>query len=230
MVTDCFLYNECNHKDCDSDFCLRKYKLDFLYDAAQVSQSQRTKKTLYIDSDGTDREAFTALAAIEQDIVDFVAKGKNLYVYSGVCGNGKTSWSLRLLQAYFNRIWVRSGLSCRGLFINVPRFLLALKESISAPNAYASFIKDNLAIADIVIWDDIAAKVGTEYEINQLLGLLETRLAAGKANIFTSNLTPDQMQVALGARLASRVCQLSTGIQLEGTDKRSLETGGTKNA
>src|SRR5574344_1121260 len=41
-----------------------------------------------------------------------------LMVYSTNCGNGKTSWSLRLVQAYFNKIWPKASLTCKALFIN----------------------------------------------------------------------------------------------------------------
>lgn len=220
-MEQCFLYNECNHIDCDK-FCKRQYKLDYLYNQSLLSPSQRCRATLYTDADGTDREAFVQLAGIEQDILNFVRTGKNLFIHSYICGNGKTSWSVRLMQSYFNKIWPKSELRCRGLFINVPRYLLAIKDSISNYNEYADFIRENVLKADLVIWDDIAAKVGTEFELNQLLSVIDSRIAAGKANIFTSNLSELEMENALGTRLASRICGLSTEIKLTGSDKRSL--------
>ena len=43
------LYDKCNHKDCDKPFCLRKYKLDCLYNEALLSMSQRKHITLKVD-------------------------------------------------------------------------------------------------------------------------------------------------------------------------------------
>lgn len=229
-MTECYMYNQCNHKDCGSDFCLRKYKLDFLFDAAQMTEFQRVRFALRIDADGTDLEEFKQLAGIEQDILTFVNDGRNLYLYSANCGNGKTSWGLRLMQAYFNRIWARSELTCRGLYINVPGFLQGLKDSISRTREDIDHIKNHILTADLVIWDDLASKVGSEYEINYLLSFIDARMAANKANIFTSNLSIEQLQAALGARLASRIGQPSIVIQLKGSDKRSLEKGGSANA
>ena len=140
-MSKCYLYEVCNHKDCDKDFCLRKYKMDSLYSAALMTESQKQHITLKVDTDGTDLEQFKQLANIEQNIVKFIEEGKNLYLHSANCGNGKSSWSIRLAEAYFNKIWARSEARCRVLFISVPRFLLALKDSISAKNDYADYIK-----------------------------------------------------------------------------------------
>lgn len=223
-MENCFLYSRCNHIDCDKSFCLRKYKLDYLYKNSLLSISQREPKTLYIDSDGTDREAFTCLVDIEKNILNFVRAGNNLFIHSYTCGNGKTSWAVRLIQAYFNNIWPKTDLDCKALFISVPKFLLALKDNISNKNEYASFILNNVEKADLVVWDDIATKTGTEFELNRLLAILDDRLCYKKSNIFTSNLGESELETALGPRLASRILGLSKKIELFGADKRSLNS------
>lgn len=219
----CFLYNRCNHKDCDKDFCLRKYKMDSLYTAALMTESQKQHTVLNVDLDGTDLEQFKQLAAIEQDIVKFIEEGKNLYIHSSNCGNGKSSWSVRLAEAYFNKIWARSEAKCRVLFISVPRFLLALKDNISVKSSYVEYIKDNVFEADLVIWDDIAAKMGSEFELTHLLNIIDNRISAGKSNIYTSNLNKQQLYTALGDRLTSRIANMSIDIELFGSDKRVLK-------
>jgi len=226
---ECFLYDNCNHKDCNAPVCLRRYKLEYLYNASLLSGQQRKHLVLKIDEDGTDFEEFTKLASIAQNIDTFVSEGQNLFLHSSVCGNGKSSWAIRMIEAYLNRIWPQADLSCKALFISVPRFLLALKEGISSHNTYAEYIKENIMTADLVVWDDIAAKVGTEFELNHLLSLIEGRTSAGKSNIYTSNLNANEIKVALGDRVASRVCNLSIDIELHGKDKRNLGSqGGNK--
>jgi DNA replication protein DnaC len=220
------MYDFCNHKDCEADFCQRKYKMDSLYLAALMSESQKQHITLRVDQDGTDLEQFKQLAAIEQDIVNFIKEGKNLYLHSAIPGNGKSSWSLRLAEAYFNKIWARSSGKCRVLFISVPRFLLAIKDNISAKSAYVEYIKENVLEADLVIWDDLASKVGSEFELSHLLSLIDNRLVLGKSNIYTSNLNKQQLYTAIGERLASRVANMSIDIELFGSDKRILKVGG----
>lgn len=149
-MNNCFLYNQCNHIDCDK-FCLRKFKTDFLYKEALLSDNQKYHQVLLVDSDGTDTEQFQLLKTIENNILEFVNNGKNLYIHSRNCGNGKTSWAIRLLQTYINKIWPKSELICKCLFINVPRFLLALKDNISDKSEYIQHIKDNVLSCDLVI-------------------------------------------------------------------------------
>lgn len=225
-MSKCFLFDTCNHKDCDKDFCLRKYKMDSLYSAALMTETQKQHVVLKIDQDGTDLEQFKQLAAIEQNIGQFIAEGKNLYLHSANCGNGKSTWSIRLAEAYFNKIWARTELKCRVLFISVPRFLLALKDNITARNDYVEYIKDNVLEADLVIWDDIAAKMGSEFELTHLLNIIDNRLALGKSNIYTSNLNRQQLYTALGERLTSRIANMSIDIELSGADKRFLKLEG----
>lgn len=225
-MSKCYMYDFCNRKDCDKDFCIRKYKMDSLYSAALMTENQKQHIVLRVDQDGTDLDQFKQLAAIEQDIINFITNGKNLYLHSANCGNGKSSWSLRLIEAYFNKIWARSEPKCRVLFISVPRFLLALKDNITTKNAYVDYVKENVLEADLVVWDDIAAKVGSEFELNHLLNIIDNRLALGKSNIYTSNLNRQQLYTALGERLTSRIANMSVDIELFGSDKRNLKLEG----
>lgn len=222
MIINCPFKENCNGADCGKDFCMRKYRLDCLYDNSLLTDTQRVVGTLYPDEDGTDYREFEKLAKIEKNMSKFVETGANLYLHSYNCGNGKTSWSIRLLEAYFNQIWYKSNFGCQGIFVSVPRYLLALKENIAGHNEYADFINERILDADLVIWDDIATKMGSEFELNHLLNIINTRMNNGKSNIFTSNLGNKELTNALGERLASRICNKSIDIELRGGDKRYL--------
>lgn len=224
MKEYCGKYNssiDCECKD-KNVFCGKLFKLDKLYHDSLLSDIQRIHKTLYIDSDGSDREAFIRLKEIEKNIEQWVNFGNNLYLYSHVCGNGKTCWSIRLLQSYLESIWYKSDLKCRALFINVPRFLIALKNSISQQDDYITHIKENIQTADLVVWDDIAIKTATTYEMENLLSIIDYRLNSGKSNIYTSNLFGKELSESLGDRLYSRIINLSEVIEFVGQDKRGL--------
>ena len=180
---------------------------------------QRKHIALRIDEDGTDGEAFSRLKAIENNIEAFVDGGNNLYLHSTTCGNGKTAWALRLLQSYVGKIWFKSDLRCRVLFINVPRFILALKDSISETNDYIQHIKKNIFTADLVVFDEIGTKALTTWEHEQILNLVNTRIDMNKSNIYTSNLTGLELREKVGDRLYSRIMNLSVDIELFGSDK-----------
>jgi len=218
------LLNECNHIDCDC-FCLRKYKTGALYDYAYISDRQRRRIPLVLDADEADKDSFEYLSSIESNITNFVKSGGNLYIHSTNTGNGKTSWALRLAQAYVNRIWAKSDLSCRVLFVHVPRLLLELKNNISGHSAYAEYIKENAPTADLVIWDEVGTKGLTQFEHENILNFINTRLDTGKANVYTSNLTDEELHLALGDRLYSRIALSSDDVELTGADKRALKLG-----
>ena len=228
MITNCPYRTNCNGIDCDKDFCMKKYRLDLLYNNSLLTEDVKQVKKLFIDADGTDYNQFQQLAQLERSIVEFVKSGENLYLHSYICGNGKTSWAIRLLTSYINKIWPKSTLGCQALYVEVSKYLQGLKDKISGiHDPKIDFITQNIMEADLVVWDDIAAKGGTEFELNHLLNIINARMMQKKSNIFTTNLGKNEILKALGERLASRICNNSIEIELQGTDKRKLgKTGG----
>ena len=229
LSNDCWMKSYCpknksDASDClqDNVFCSKLFKLDKLFNESMLSFEQRRHQILYVDSDGNDREAFLHLKEIENNISSWVNSGKNLYIYSTTCGNGKTSWSIRLIQAYLETVWYKSDLCCKALFVNVPRFLIMLKSNISQKNEYITKINENIFTADLVVWDDIGIKTATVYEMENLLNIIDYRVSNNKSNIYTSNLSPDELNDKLGDRLYSRIIKLSDIIEFVGQDKRGL--------
>lgn len=226
-MQECFVKDICNlYKDntCphENDFCMRQYKIDYLLDQALLSSAQKQRKALLLDVNKRDLEAFSELNTIKNNIVSFTNNGNNIYIYSKIPGNGKTSWAIKLIQAYVYKIWPESKLTCRVLFINVPKFLIALKASISNQSDYIDHINKYVNSADIVIWDDIGTKVATEFEHEHLLSLIDSRLLDNKSNIFTSNIIPNDLSGFVGDRLASRIINTSKTVEFLGADKRGL--------
>ena len=229
LSNECFLYANCkkyNNGTCDinnPEFCIKLFKLNYLYQESLLTLPQREYVALRTDADGTDRDEFIRLKQIENNIEEFVKNGNSLYLYSYNCGNGKTAWSIRMIQAYFNAIWHKCDLNCKALFINVPRFLLSLKDNISQKNDYIEHIKSNILEADLVVWDEIGTKAVTQFEHEHLLSLINNRIDSNKAQIFTSNLDPLALRDVVGERLYSRVINLSIIMQFKGADKRGLK-------
>ena len=223
-ISNCWYSEVCNRKEESCELsCLRFKEMSYLMESSGVPKPLQFPKKLEA---GVDYEQFVELNSIKNDICNMVDNGYNLYLHSIETGNGKTSWAIRMIQAYLNKIWAKSDLVCRALFIDVPTFLLALKDNISNKNEYIEAVKDNITSADLVVCDDIGAKVGSEFELNHLLSLINTRIMSGKANIYTSNMTPETMNLAIGERLTSRVVNYSNIVNLVGADKRKFAIGG----
>lgn len=217
----CWLKNECSQCDCSS-FCLRLFKLDYLYNEALIPLHLR--KRIELATGEQDYKAFSTLKDISDNAETFVGEGKNLFIHSSITGNGKSSWALRIIHSYFNKIWYKSDLTCRALFISVPKLLIELKKNIENKSEYIEHINKYIYDADIVIWDDIATKSITTFEAEHLFSMIDARLCSGKSNIYTSNLSNEEMLEALGQRLASRICNCDYNLEFVEDDKR----GGTK--
>lgn len=229
LSDSCYIRNSCwKYLNTDAEckestvYCPKLFRIDYLYNESLLSPKQRVHKALRFDADGTDRTAFVKLKEIEQNIEKFVEDGQSLYLHSHICGNGKTEWSVRLLQSYINKIWHKSDLRCRVLFISVSRYLLALKNNISNTDEYAEHINKNVLSADIVVFDDLATKDATTFELENLLSIIDCRINSGKSNIYTSNASGQELRDKIGDRLYSRIANLSTNIELLGSDKRGI--------
>ena len=227
LPSECYLKHNCkkyNENNCleTEQFCMRLFKQDTLFNKSLLSSRQRQFTELRLDETGRDRDAFLQLKQIELDIVQFVNDGNNLYLCSAITGNGKTEWAVRLIQSYIGKIWHKCDLECKALFINVPRYLLELKSNISKHSEYIDIVEQSILTADVVVFDDIGSKTGTEYEIEHLLSSINNRIDCGRSNIYTSNILPEELQTQLGPRLASRLIGMSTTIELKENDKRGL--------
>lgn len=215
------LTRECECRTSDV-FCTKLFKLDYLYSNSLLTTAQRKTITLELAPNDPDMEAFIQLAGIEKSIDQFVKEGRHLYIHSSNPGTGKTAWSIKLLQAYLNKIWFKCDLECKILFVHVPKYLLSVKDNIGKFNSYAQFITDNVLKADLVVWDELGTKSITSYEHEQLLSIINSRIDDEKSNIYTSNMANEQLKELIGDKLYSRVVNLSTVIEFVGEDKRGM--------
>lgn len=166
---------------------------------------------------GRDYNEFVKLADIKSDISSFVDLGSNLYICSNETGNGKTSWAIKLLMKYFDTIWAGNGFRIRGYFQHVPTLCNTLKDFSKTHDG----LKSVLETADLVVWDDIAASKLSDYDVTQLLSIIDVRIAEEKSNIYTGNIvTHDALVKAVGNRLASRIWNCSEVVEFQGRDRR----------
>lgn len=168
-----------------------------------------------------DVDAFVELADIKSNIVDFVNSGKSIYIASNNTGNGKTSWSIKLMLKYFDEVWLGNGFKPRAVFIHVPTFLLKCKDFSNQDPEFLELKKKVLDV-DLVVWDDIASTELSAYDFSQLIMYLDNRFSANKSNIFTGNIvSADGLERAVGMKLTSRILSSRTKvIVFKGGDKR----------
>ena len=210
------IYKEVCNQEC-SEACIRYIEIKSLLEQSNVPEARQGIITLIPDN--CDYDSFCVLADIKNNIKDFVDNGENLYIVSRNTGNGKTTWSIKLMLKYFDEIWAGNGLRCRGVFIHVPTFLLKCKDFDNKDNEFNE-MKSNLLAVDLVIWDDIGSTGMSNYDLSQLLMYVDQRILSKKANIFTGNLLSGDLEKSLGSRLASRIWNTSEVVEFHGKDKR----------
>lgn len=221
---NCFFFTNCSHKFCDQTCPKRVKYVDYLV-ASLLPKDRLIPAQLRVDADGKDMFAFSRLKKVEDNVVDFINSGNNLYIYSAGVGNGKTSWAIKIALSYLKtpEAIFGHGRNIPVLFISVPRYLLELKAHINQKSDYIEQINKTVQNASLVIWDDIGSKNGTEFEISHLLSLIDQRINEGKSNIYTSNLNSVELMQFLGDRIYSRVFNYSECINIVGKDKRGIK-------
>lgn len=217
---ECWYFGVCpKSPDECSNTCLRYSEMLSLVQQSNIPPSKWVPLKL---RPGKDRLAFIRLQEIKDDIENWTKKGGNLYIYSDTFGNGKTSWAIKLMLAYFNKVWAGNGFRRRGIFVSVPEFIDRNREIINNRDEEFVKIREDLLKCDLVIWDDISSIKLTDFNHAILFNYIDARMLANKANIFTGNVDYEGMMKTLGGRLASRIWNGSEIVQFVDQDKRGV--------
>ena len=201
-----------------SENCIR-YKLMYsLFKQSNLPEALWNYKELICHE--KDLQVYKKLQAKSDAILNFIEAGNNLYIYSENCGNGKTTWAIRLMYSYFDKIWHKSCFDCKALFVSVPKFLYNCKRSISQDVKGFEELCNLISEVDLVIWDDIGEMKASDYEHQILFQYIDDRINSKKSNIYTSNKNKEQLEDVLGVRLASRIYNCSECIEFLEEDKR----------
>lgn len=217
----CWYLDSCNKADTSECYagCIRFMEMHFLMANSGIPENRQSPIVLTPTKD--DIKNFISLRDIKDDILNFVQNGENLYIYSDHFGNGKTSWSIKLLQSYFDKVWAGNGFRCRGVFVHVPTLLNKTKDNFNNKDENFTLLKNSLITADLVVWDDIAATKLSDFDHSTLLSFIDQRILNNYSNIYTGNLGLKELPGSIGNRLTSRVWNESTHIELVGIDRRS---------
>lgn len=203
--------------------CVRFAEMLNLVEMSNIPEYRWVPAQLKAD---VDIEQFRELKKIKDRIKDWVQEGNNLYLYSDTFGNGKTSWAVKLMLAYFNQIWKGNCFRTRGVFISVPEFFDRERLRINNEDEEFKRIRNDLLKVDLVIWDDVSSVKMTDYSSATFLNFIDARVMSKKSNIFTGNLSRERLEEFLGGRLSSRICNTSRIIQFNGEDKRGVYING----
>lgn len=173
---------------------------------------KRYLKDIPLTPSNNDLQTFIELNNIKENVKQFVDEGKNLLICSNNCGNGKTTFAIKILKAYIEAVQNYSfEYNTPALFININNFLNEKKLSIN-DSTLAEKVKNiekSILSAKLVIFDDIADKTLSEYDMNMMYYWLDYRTSNMKSCIFTTNQLPEQLKRTLNGKVYSRVVNYS---------------------
>jgi DNA replication protein DnaC len=213
----CKQFNE-QRSNCH-EHCIGFIQLQNIYTLSNMPKRYQFENQLHA---GQDRDSFIYLRDWMQDVTKHVEAGEGLFLISETKGNGKTSWSCKIMNEYFKRVALTNNLRCRGLFINVPQFFQDLKQSFDNPSDEFTELMNNIKTADLVIWDDIGTESPTRFVRDTLYTFINHRYAEEKSQIFTSNVSLEMMNNEnwLGERTVSRIVGSCEIVRFSGQDRR----------
>ena len=139
-----------------------------------------------------------------------VDAGRGLWLAGGH-GTGKTALAMIVSKAAIDA-------GCTVAIYSCPRLLAVIRESID--NGGVLDFLDRLATADLLHIDDLGAEHRTEWVLEQLYTIINSRYEDERSTIVTSNLDPIELPEQLGQRIVSRLEGMCDIVPFHGADQR----------
>ncbi len=155
--------------------------------------------------------ALVAGARADDRPVAAVRRGPSLLIVGSV-GTGKTYQSYGAIRAL-----VVSGAYCGWLFTTAADCYASLRPR---PGVDSEAEFERYAKAGLLVVDDLGAAKNSEWTEEINYRLINHRYEHERPTLITSNVPPKQLTDALGARVASRLAEMTTQVVLKGPDRR----------
>jgi DNA replication protein DnaC len=179
-----------------------------------------------------DRPPVPEIARVAPDVVQEVRRyvrdidenldgGRGLWLMGDV-GTGKTTLAMIVSKAA-----LEAGRSVA--IYSLPRLLNLVRAAIETEAGMVGFL-ERLAAVDLLHIDDLGAENTTEWVLEQLYSIINTRYEDERAMIVTTNLKYEDLIEQLGERTVSRLVAIcGNGLPLYGNDDRLSHRDGRAN-
>jgi DNA replication protein DnaC len=156
-----------------------------------------------------------------RDIDKNLDAGRGLWLMGDV-GTGKTTLAMIVSKAA-----LEAGRSVA--IYSLPRLLNLVRAAIETEAGMVGFL-ERLAAVDLLHIDDLGAENTTEWVLEQLYSIINTRYEDERAMIVTTNLKYEDLIEQLGERTVSRLVAIcGNGLPLYGNDDRLSHRDGRAN-
>lgn len=125
--------------------------------------------------------------------------GPESVLLSGSTGCGKTHLAVAMMQ------------ECQAsqqVFTTVPELLLEIRSAFNGGRESEAEIIRRYSVAPLLVLDDLGAEQDTAYAITTLYLIIDRRNREDRKTIITTNLKMEEIEAAMGARIASRLSEM----------------------
>jgi DNA replication protein DnaC len=147
--------------------------------------------------------------------------GKGFYIWGGI-GTGKTHLICAIVNSFIRKCRDKGKVDFRyrPKLASVPDILLSVKQSFSEDRISEQDIIWKYTQYPCLILDDLGTEKASEWVIQTLYSIVDTRYKEDKQTCFTSNLSLDKISEKIGDRIPSRIAEMCEIVQIKGADRR----------
>jgi len=147
-----------------------------------------------------------------RDIERNLDEGRGIW-FVGDVGTGKTTLAMLVSKAA-----LEAGRSVA--IYSLPRLLNLVREAIGSDEGKLDLL-DRLGTVDLLHVDDVGAEHTSEWVLEQLYSIVNTRYEDQRSIVVTTNLQPDELAKQIGTRTVSRLIEMcGDPLPLFGGDRR----------
>jgi DNA replication protein DnaC len=146
-------------------------------------------------------------------ISENVEQGHSVWIMGDI-GTGKTALAMLISKAALD-------VGKTVAIYSLPRLLSLIRESIEHDEGIVGFL-DKLSSVDLLHIDDVGAENQTDWALEQLYTIVNTRYEEQRSIVLTTNLDHDELAEQVGERIVSRLVEMCGDmvVPLYGKDRR----------
>jgi DNA replication protein DnaC len=153
---------------------------------------------------------------------------KSGYYFHGPVGTGKTDLAVSFLKhvilnsepayGYDGKYRLQDNI---GLFVSVPIMLLNIRGAFKSETVEEMDLIKKYVKPEILVMDDLGTEKPSDWVIQTLYVIINSRYEEDKQTVITSNYSLDDIRKNLNDKIASRITAMTEVIEIKGIDRRS---------
>jgi DNA replication protein DnaC len=177
----------------------------------------RYREISFAQLEGDSLSAFPAQISVVRRFANHISRhierGDSMWIMGDV-GTGKTALAMTVSKAALES-------SHTVAIYSLPRLLALIRESIEREEGVVGFL-ERLSAVDLLHIDDVGAENRTDWALEQLYTIVNTRYEEQRSIVLTTNLDHGELAEQVGERVVSRLVEMcgDTVVPLYGQDRR----------